>query len=346
MKTLHFSLEGFKCHRDTAFDINSITVLTGSNSSGKSSVIQSLLIYNNLIHKKKSLSEILDTLALGHLEDLLYRKNEEQATSIVLSLDGRAVKLGYDGNGDEVATLPTSDGGNITMNYLCAERIGPRQTIEKDGSISPYCGRHGQRTAEVIFNNYMTDIDSLRTTDNNESKFSIALDQWTDHIFPGTSVRTIPYGDKFLQVTVSNNRFPSYANAPNVGFGISYALPIIVSGLLAQKEDWLIIENPEAHLHAKAQSNMGYFLAQMAAAGVRIVVETHSEHIVNGIRRFITTTGLLSPDDATIYFLPDGDNNNPLKISIDDKGNLSDFPVDFFDQPRQDMLAIINATLK
>lgn len=346
MNVLQLSLKGFKCHKEASFDLNNLTILTGSNSSGKSSIIQSILIHNSLVNGSDTLPEILKSLSLGSLEDLLYRRDDQQADSIIISLSGSDIELSYDEHGHEHASIPSSSGENAKINYLSAERVGPRQAIEKDNAPNPHCGRNGQRTAEVIDNNYFSDIPSSRTINSENVKFSIALDQWTDYIFPGTSIRIKPYGDKFLQVTIRNNQSTPYANAPNMGFGISYALPIIVSGLLAQNEEWLVIENPEAHLHAKAQSNMGFFLAQMAAAGVRILLETHSEHIVNGIRRFIVTTRLLSPEDATIYFLPDGNNNAPLKISIDSDGNLSDFPVDFFDQARQDLLAIINTTTK
>ena len=104
----------------------------------------------------------------------------------------------------------------------------------------------------------------------------------------------------------------------------------------------LVVENPEAHLHPKAQSNIGFFLGKMAAAGVKIVVETHSEHVVNGIRRAALSRLGFSTDDITIYFCDESrPDENPEEITVDNKGNLSDFPVDFFDQVRQDMLEII-----
>ena len=87
---------------------------------------------------------------------------------------------------------------------------------------------------------------------------------------------------------------------------------------------------------------MGYFLGMMAAAGLRVVVETHSEHIVNGIRRAAIISGRLKPEEVNIYFFK-GKSESEL-ITVDEYGNLSDFPVDFFDQSRQDMLEIINKT--
>ena len=103
------------------------------------------------------------------------------------------------------------------------------------------------------------------------------------------------------------------------------------------------MENPEAHLHAKAQSNMGYFLARMAAAGVRVIIETHSEHVVNGIRRMIVEGKTeMSHEDMTIYFFQNKQGiKGIMEITMDEYGNLSDFPEDFFDQVRQDMFKLM-----
>lgn len=342
MNILHLSLKNFKCYRDATFELNNMTLLTGANSSGKSSVIQALLIIHSLAqNRNKLMSEVLNnenhSLSLGEVYDILFQQSADKAT---IEIDGMTVSLFADGC---VGIYGTEKTLLSKMLFLCAERIGPRIEAKRAGISEGYCGCLGQYTAEVIDSNPFTDIDESRTLDGQKVKFPIALDQWTDLIFPGTSIRIKPNGDRLQPIIRSN---ATMSKAPNVGFGISYALPIIVSGLLAKKEDWLVIENPEAHLHAKAQSNIGYFLAQMAASGVRVVAETHSEHVANGIRRFITSTRHLRPDYATIYFLPDGGDNAPLKITIDNDGNLSDFPVDFFDQSRQDMLAIINATSK
>lgn len=341
MNSIHLSLKGFKCHEDTVFDLNNITLLTGANSSGKSSVVQALLILHSLAHDRNmTMEEVLNNeknaLSLGDVFDILYQQTADKAT---IETDRMTVSLFSDGI---VGVMGTDEALESKMLFLSAERDGPRNEVKKNSSPESNCGCHGQFTAEVIDSNQLTTIASDRTLDGQAVKLPVALDQWTDLIFPGTSIRIKTNGD-YLQAIIRSSHSSISSKAPNVGFGISYALPIIVSGLLADKGDWLVIENPEAHLHAKAQSNMGYFLAQMAAAGVRVVVETHSEHVVNGIRRFSITTKRLSPKEATIYFLPEGEKANPIEISFDNEGNLSDFPVDFFDQSRQDLLAIIAA---
>ena len=70
----------------------------------------------------------------------------------------------------------------------------------------------------------------------------------------------------------------------NVGFGITYALPIVVSALSARPGSLLIVENPEAHLHPRGQVKMGELLCQASEAGIQVLIETHSDHVLNGIR--------------------------------------------------------------
>jgi predicted ATPase len=105
----------------------------------------------------------------------------------------------------------------------------------------------------------------------------------------------------------------------------------------------LVVENPEAHLHPSGQSRVGQFLAKIAGAGVQVVVETHSEHIINGIR-VATLDGTISPEDALVnFFSRTGDNKNLQVTSINftSKGDLDKWPRDFFDQQQQDFAQII-----
>src|SRR5260221_6265573 len=87
----------------------------------------------------------------------------------------------------------------------------------------------------------------------------------------------------------------------NVGYGLSHVLPILTACLGAQTGALLLIENPESHLHPSGQSAMGEFLAQVASAGIQLIVETHSDHVLNGIRRAVKR-GQLTPQDVAIHF--------------------------------------------
>jgi predicted ATPase len=127
-----------------------------------------------------------------------------------------------------------------------------------------------------------------------------------------------------------------------MGFGVSYTLPIVVAAMTATEGGLLIVENPEAHLHPAGQSEMGVFLARMAAAGLQIVVETHSDHIINGIRRAIGNERFLPAARAIVHFFADETSNSqPLDFTA--AGGIALWPAGFFDQYRLDVQRITTA---
>lgn len=348
MENINLQLVDFKCFRDNTFDLNNLTILTGANAAGKSSLIQSLLILDSavsqgVLNKGSALISLRDedrALELESAESII-RFDANSSAKIILDRDRFLC---------DVASLDSprllqvikeegeNEGWPLNLLYLSAERNGPRFQVERVTSRT--CGCHGEYTASVIdsFVSSFFKVEEGRLAPNsNSNNFQIQLDAWVDFLFPGLSIKVVPSGIDMFQIRIRNNIVSSLAT--NIGFGVSYVLPIIVDCLVADKGSWIIIENPEAHLHAKAQSNMGFFLSAMAASGLRIIVETHSEHIVNGIRKSIAgNLCSIKAEDVSLYFLSiqQGEVNNEL-IEIDRFGNLSSAPVDFFDQQRQDM---------
>lgn len=369
MNKLNLGIEGFKCFKEnTTFIFNNITLLTGENSAGKSSVIQSLLLLKKIAHASISeqdpridldLNDSNYALELGMYDDIKTRLDNDyedffnsDPIDISFALNEGMAKIELVNNIDSEKIVKVSseeksiesfrknlDNGFV---YLNAERMAPHYVYKNTDSAN-FCDCHGTNTGNVIQRHENDNCNIARAYSNSDkNKWSIELDKWIDYIFPGVAVEIIPSGGDRYQVKVLGSA------ATNVGFGITYALPILVSGLTVPEGGILIVENPEAHLHAKAQSNMGYFLARMAAAGVRVIIETHSEHIVNGIRRMIVEGRTeMSHEDMTIYFFPNKQGNKSvMEITMDEYGNLSEFPVDFFDQVRQDMLELMNLERK
>jgi len=158
---------------------------------------------------------------------------------------------------------------------------------------------------------------------------------------------------------VEEKRDTSYARIngyrpPNTGFGLSYTLPVIVM-LLGMTADWkneeekrlkekrgvlMILENPEAHLHPKGQTAMGELIAAAASTGVQIIVETHSEHVMDGMRLAVKK-GILSNEMAVFHYLK---SQRVIKEKISKyettvatpklhkNGKLDFWPEGFFDQ--------------
>ena len=161
--------------------------------------------------------------------------------------------------------------------------------------------------------------------------------EWLSKILD-TSVRVEPKKDLPvipLFFEIGNTKFlPT-----NVGFGYSYVLPIVVSGLIAKEGEILIIENPEAHLHPKAQNELTKFLAKVASCGVQVFLESHSEHILNALRVVTIdkpkSPQILEKEDVNILYFdsPDG---HFEQIPILENGAIEKWLPDFFDQTDKD----------
>lgn len=362
MRKEKLTISGFKCFdAETSIHLNNLTLLTGANSAGKSSVIQSILLAKMV--SEVSSDECREMGESGELTFELSLKNGKYALELgsyddIINRDTKIGDVGFSLN-DMHFAVKGSDNENSSSKvvfrvdpasknelkkyfssgfaYLCADRTAPHYEY-RETSLSDFCDCHGANVGDVFVRHQNDDADPHRSLCFiSNVKTLIQIDEWCNYIFPTVAVRVERMGTEMYVLKIRNDV------APNAGFGITYALPVIISGLIIPHGGLFIVENPEAHLHAKAQSNMGYFLARIASAGVRVIVETHSEHVVNGIRRAVAEgSSELKHDDVSIYFFREG----VKEITMDEYGNLSDFPIDFFDQVRQDMLTLMSAELE
>lgn len=374
MITAKYSIEGFKCFLKSDFELKKITVLTGANGSGKSSVIQSMLLLRLGIERNLGSHELSDftgntwvgketPLNLGYKLNLgtyfdIFNNTGLVDNKIKLALNDELFEISFpekENNQNSVylkLVEANYDSRNIPFwrkhhfYYLNAERIGPRYNNSINYTEYPHCGYSGEYTAQVILDNpfYKVDLKRLyKGAEDTSDRLPLQIDSWIDFICPGTSVKPKYLGELVAQIRLRNQGSNADVLSTNIGFGITYALPIITTGLIAESGCMFIVENPEAHLHPKAQSNIGYFLGRIAASGVHIIVETHSEHVINGIRRAILEAEDSTHEDISIYFFDGFDTNKMIKItkvSVDREGELTPFPRDFFDQLQQDMAAI------
>jgi predicted ATPase len=126
-----------------------------------------------------------------------------------------------------------------------------------------------------------------------------------------------------------------------MGFGVSYALPVVLAGLIAAPGGLSIVENPEAHLHPAGQSRMGVFLAWLSGNGVQVLLETHSDHVLSGIRRAIGEFKYLAHDQAiTHFFAAPGGNLSIEELYFSSIGGISNWPKGFFDQYQIDVASL------
>jgi len=349
-------VENFKAFRSAEFDFRPLTVLTGLNSTGKSTVIQALLLAQLAIELGGQRVPLNGTygLALGEALDVLSSSAELQSITFELSgprgkeiailgvPNDRAVALDVLHLGQPDGLVPPRDGHVDT--YLSAERLGPRDLLEiAPGSDSRILvGHQGQFTAHALAQAERTVVrKSLLHPSTDEVGLAITLESqaqaWLSSIvrpvlvearwLAGANAATLRFRDPDL--------LAEWARPANVGFGLSYALPVIVAALTASPGTLFLVENPEAHLHPAGQSLMGQFLTRVAAAGVQVVVETHSDHVINGVRLASARDGFLPPSDVLVHFLADA--GTRYTIEIQSSGALTEWPAGFFDQSEADL---------
>ncbi|WP_046494075.1 AAA family ATPase [Streptomyces odonnellii] len=357
-------IRGFKRFESESFSLRPFTVLTGVNGGGKSTVIQSLLLARlagtsgaaagGTVRLNGSLG-----LALGEARDVLNWTTDAREITVRLGgPDGESWVFGF-GLPDaeqalhlDVRRLPVAHVPGIgsavaapAFTYLCAERLGPRDTLsvsaEEPDRIG--VGVRGEFTAQVLALRESRAVSTRRAVrgalhhaEAAGPQLRVQTESWASEIIRplritarvavGIMATTIRFGERGLS--------GEEIRPANTGFGISYALPIIVAGLLTEPGDLLIVENPEAHLHPAGQSRLGRFLARVAGSGVQVVVETHSDHVLNGARLAVAQDrSLPAADMITHYF----DHDQALPIEINDRGELSHWPSGFFDQIETDL---------
>ncbi len=233
-------------------------------------------------------------------------------------------------------TAKIADFTNI--HYISADRIGPQDYYAKQSFTEfPNVGRRGEYTANVLSKKKDDVVNKQLCLDTGET-FTV-LDQttaWLSEIFDGGKINIKPLEANIVLMELSSEDSLSLYKPVNVGFGYSYALPIIVSGLVAQSGEMLIVENPEAHLHPYAQSQITKFLAKVSTCGVQVFIESHSEHILNGLRIAVLDE-IISTDDLNILYFDRDTNNLIIKtIPVHDDGSIEDWPSGFFDQTDKD----------
>lgn len=368
-------IAGFKCFNDNNFVLKDITLLTGSNGTGKSSLIQALLlvrlsIEKNLRHHRDKdylLSEEWNDmliplnngyqLMLGNIYDII-RDIESKENSILIGLDNETYKFSIPDNYEENTSVKvnfeqTSKSEIIPFwrkkefYYLHTEKLGPRHSLDVNFTDFIHCGYQGEYTAQVLVNIAQKVGFTSAMLHDKSLKLDQQVNYWLNTVCPGISISAVPISTMSAQIKVRGSSSKSEMLATNIGFGVSYALPIIVNGLIAKKDSLFIVENPEAHLHPKGQSNIGYFLGKVADAGVKVIIETHSEHVVNGVRRALLSSKIIKPSDANIYFFNGFDVQQQLQVNlieVESDGSLSKFPKDFFDQVNQDLGEIFKLT--
>ena len=371
-------LRHFKCFTLLKLQLCPLTLLSGANASGKSSVMQALALLHQSMREDEWAGRLMlngAAVRLGAVSDVIDQTHGRRSIGIALlddkhefqwefvggrtemSMEVAQIRIGdvaQDESGPLYHLLPLSQGeetwaGSLVdrlcgLTYLTAERIGPRETYPlEDIRYAPVVGPEGEHAASILYSggDEMV-LDGLIIEDAPPTRLR-QVEACMNRFFPGCelTVGKVPQANA-LTLGLRTSKGMDFHRPIHSGFGLTQVLPIVVAALSASKGDLLLIENPEVHLHPAGQAAMGAFLAKVAAAGVQVVIETHSDHVLNGIRRAVKDAVLL-PEDVALHFFrlqQDEESDGAAQVQtlvMDRDGNVDTWPEGFFDQFDKDM---------
>ncbi len=405
------AVSGFKSiHTRQAIEIRPLTILAGANSSGKSSMMQTLLLLKQTLEAPSDPGPLFihgPNAKFSEVKQMFFHSagtSKSQLIEIELHVDGTELRLNYSrkkGRGYEspvVAQMERTAHGEITLN----ERYGSEDIIKQfKGNTywNPIISAKGMNQAEVIRNRCFLEaklsppgdlsvmkeiihflpgrpfishlkeiihVPGLRG--NPERAYSVTA---IGDSFPGTfedyaasviahwvevsdsnldrlgedlahlgltwKVHARAVNDIQVELRVGRLIRPKQGgasdlvNIADVGFGISQTLPVVVALLTARPGQMVFIEQPELHLHPRAQVAMAEVLAKAAKRGVRVVIETHSSLLLLGVQSLVAEGILPASDVALHWFLRDPESGitTVRSAELDEAGRFGDWPEDF-----------------
>ena len=365
-------LRYFKCFELLKLHLGSLTVLTGPNASGKSSILQSLVLLHQTMQKDEwSLRLVLngDETQLGTVTDVVDQVNGRDRFSVGLLDSNVRCQWVFAGDRQDMSPAVTSVdvGGEKYQNptslrhllpvdaaddakglmrrisnlsYISAERAGPSEVYPlQDPNPNAVVGPDGKNMGSVLFHGRGKIIADELLTEEAPPTLLHQVEARLQAFFPGCTlnVQQVPNANA-VTIGVRTSPATAFLRPIHCGFGITQVMPIVVAIVSAMKGKLLLIENPEVHLHPAGQALMGQFLASAANAGLQVLIETHSDHVLNGIRRAVKAKWIPA-EGVAIHFFRERTQTDQQVVSptLDSAGNIDDWPEGFFDQFEKDM---------
>jgi len=367
----NIAIENFKLFKNTQLALKRLNLFTGLNGMGKSSVIQIFLLL-----RQSQQAGILQTaglmlkgnlIELGTGKDVFYQfAGKDDLIKVKINTTNHSYywNFKYAPESDILSLVNKSTYTdsllkcglfNRNFQYLNAEHIIPSNTYKKsefEVVQNQQIGKHGEYAVHYLSEYGLEPIQysNLIHPKAKSNRLIHNVEAWLHEISPG--IKVIVEDIKGLDLIRLNFQYETengYTNEYkpiNVGFGITYALPVIVALLTTNPNKITIIENPESHIHPKGQAKIGELIALSTANNCQVFIETHSDHILNGIRVAVKENKMQHSDAAIYYF--DKTSNGKAEhesaittIHIDKNGELSAYPENLLNEWSNQLLKLL-----
>ena len=358
-----YTIHNFKNHADTELSLGYLNILTGVNGMGKSSILQSMLVLRDSYNKRPQMTTLTldgESFSIDSVLDLVNcnMTTEQNILQLTLKTDirrdivfrykyptGAANELNFDDT-----CLPPSEEEikcislfNDNFQYLSAFRTGPKtlyqsntNVVDKHRQLSYSMGM-GEYAAYFLSKYGSEDIPVKELSYNNDSNRGLAhqVEKWIGEVSNGIRI-LINQDGKNIRLGFGYEiagKKTIFHNSMNTGYGVTYILSVVIAILSAKPDSLILIENPEAHIHPSGQAALMKMIAIAANHGVQFIIETHSDHIINGAL-VNAKKGNINKEVISIHYFERDENLNAVtkKINIEDNCRILHAPKGFFDQ--------------
>ncbi|WP_289054313.1 AAA family ATPase [Carboxylicivirga marina] len=349
------SIKNLKALKDITLSTSPLNIFTGLNGMGKSTVMQSLLLFRQSRNTEGKELKLHDSiLQLGSFEEVFCEAAEDEKLKIQIewsNKDSLQFEAKYVTSLKDEKIIKNSINSSLPVHqslfkdsgfvYLSSDRIVPADSYDTNDSLikNHQLGISGEFAPHFYQNNKNIQIPIKELSfdgDDEASTLEVQVNKWLSIISPGVKVHTEEQNGlivlKYSYVTQEEET--SKFRAKNAGFGLTYVFSVLVALLSANKGDLVIIENPEANIHPKGQTQLARLMALAAKNGVQIFVETHSDHIIYGTRIAIKERNI-DKEEVRIYYLGRDKKEHFSKaywIEIDEYGRIEREVREYFDE--------------
>jgi predicted ATPase len=362
-------LSNFKSWRELDMKLGRVTGLFGTNSSGKSSILQFLLMLKQTVESSDR-SLVLDLggqnqlVNLGSFKDFIYQHQEK------LSLEWTIVWKDFDFNNPirRYSTKVVYKNNQIKQShlqnvrnkhyyqtellrcyYLAPLREYPKREYQWSGASPSHVGYRGEYAINAILAATIRNETRKLPNSNEEKPFQEVIAYWLKELglIHEFSLKEIAEGTGLFRAIVKKSPESPEAFLTDVGFGVSQVLPALVLLYYVPEGSIILMEQPEIHLHPSVQSGLADVILQVSKQrNLQVIVESHSEHLLQRFQRRVAEESY-SVDDLKLYFCDSQQGESKLiDLKINEYGEIENYPDKFFGDEMAEIAATRRASLK
>ncbi|WP_282798757.1 AAA family ATPase [Lactococcus lactis] len=311
------SLKKFKCYIDQRLKFSKINIISGTNSSGKSTILQAIKLFfvsenDDLLNLKKN-----KTWNFIGFKELVNNQDDIDSSSFEICINGeRKTYKEYEYEGQPKNNYVSISGDKTQDNKLIFFHADSYTTsIQIQGTVED--GYYPKFNNETLADFIYSHTDPLKGTlkrdiSNCLTKMGLISEELS-----------VEKGLDFFQILIDD------VDLKHVGTGVRHVLPIIVA-VLTNKKTTFCIENPELHLHPRAQVEFMRTLFELSTINDnQLIIETHSDHIINTLR-VLRKENFISQENLKVIFI--GKKASIQNVEIDENGRYNKNLEGFFDE--------------